>query len=127
VDRALGELRPMRRRVQANAASAHAARVDAAITAGDADALPTLFADDLKVVNHPTGAEHGREGALFSLRALLKAQDPAVSHEPLATLGDSLGLFRMSVSASGAGAADWMSDIGATQIDQIILIEVDPD
>src|SRR5207249_61212 len=87
----------------------------------------TLFAEGLEVVHHPTGAEHGREGALFSLRSLLKAQDPTLSHEPLATLGDSLGLFRMSLSASGAGAADWMSDIGATQIDQIILIEVDPD
>ena len=121
----------MRRRVQANAASAHAARVDAAIAARDADALPTLLADDLEAVHHPTGAEHGREGMLFSLRALLKAQDSTCLHEPLATLGDSLGLYRMTVSASGAGPAsgplfDWMPDIGAHQFDQIILIEVDP-
>src|SRR5207244_5672301 len=64
VDHALGEVRPMRRRVQANAASAHAAHVDAAIAARDADALPTLFADVVEAVHHPTGAEHGREGLL---------------------------------------------------------------
>ncbi|TML92433.1 MAG: adenylate cyclase, partial [Actinobacteria bacterium] len=89
VDHALGEVRPVRRRVQANAATAHVARLDAVIAARDADALPTLFAEGLEVVHHLTGAEHGREGALFSLRSLLKAQDPTLSHEPLATLGDS--------------------------------------
>src|SRR5207244_262567 len=102
VDHALGEVRPVRRRVQANAASAHAARVDAAIAARDAGKLPTLFADGMEDVHHPTGTEHGREGLLFSFRSLLKARDPTLRHEPLATLGDSLGLYRMSVSTSGA-------------------------
>ena len=37
--------RPVRRRVRANAATANAARIDAAIAARDADALPTLLAD----------------------------------------------------------------------------------
>src|SRR5439155_5288313 len=67
----------------------------------------------------------------FSVRALLKARDPRILHEPLATLGDSLGLYRFSVSAGGAGPAsgppfDWMPDIGAHEFDQIKLIEVDP-
>src|SRR5207244_9910579 len=96
VDHALGEVRPVRRRVQANAASAHVARLDAAIAARDADALPPLFADDLEVVHHPTGAEHGREGSLLSFRSLLKARAPRLSHEPLATLGDSLAPYRVS-------------------------------
>src|SRR5207245_838021 len=94
--------RPANRRVHANAASADVARLDAAIAARDADALPSLFADDVEIVHHPTGAEHGREGLLYSFRSLLKAQDPTCRHEPLATLGESLGLFSLSWSASGA-------------------------
>src|SRR5262249_14197748 len=49
--------RPVRRRLQANAATAHATRMDAAIAARDVDTLATLQADDLVVMHHPTGAD----------------------------------------------------------------------
>src|SRR5262249_48170305 len=47
---------PVRRRVRPNAATANAARIDAAVAARDADALPSLFADAAEFVEHPTGA-----------------------------------------------------------------------
>src|SRR5262249_58177239 len=43
-----------KRRVHPNAATASAARVDAAMAARDADALPGLLADEVEIVDHPT-------------------------------------------------------------------------
>ncbi|TML91762.1 MAG: nuclear transport factor 2 family protein [Actinobacteria bacterium] len=93
--------RAVERRVRANAATANAARVGAAIAARDADTLPTLFADEYENVDHTTGVTYDRQGEISSLRALLSAQDATLLHEPLATLGDSLALCRVSTSASG--------------------------
>src|SRR5437667_2797199 len=87
------------RRVRSNAATANADRIDAAFTARDANALPTLLADESEVVDHTTGATYDRQGDLSSLRALVRAQDPTCRHETLATLGDSLALFRKPTSA----------------------------
>ena len=65
------------RRVRPNAATAHAARLDAAIAARDADALATLLADESEVVDHPTGATLRPAGsALARFAALLSARDP---------------------------------------------------
>src|SRR5262245_29754740 len=76
------------RRVRPNAATAHVTRVDATIVARDADALPTLFADESEVVDHITGVAFDGEGLLGTWRAILKAENPTVAHEMLATLGD---------------------------------------
>jgi hypothetical protein len=65
------------RRVRGNGATAQAARVDAAIAARDADALPTLFAADLRVVDHATGVDFDREGVLVTWRVLLRAGSSA--------------------------------------------------
>src|SRR5262249_53623040 len=54
---------------------------------------------------------------------LLRAQEPTCRHEPLATLGDSLGLFRQSTSA--CGFAGGMFDVGAYEKEIISLQEVD--
>src|SRR5262249_54675884 len=97
--------RPSRRRVRPNAASDHAARVNAAMAARDGDALSTLFADDCEAVEHTTGGRYDREGLLFSSRSLLRARSPAFRHEPLATFGDALALCRTSWSASGLTSA----------------------
>src|SRR5262249_14107265 len=43
--------------------------------------------------------------------------------EPLATLGDSLALCRSSGSASGAAGGEF--DVGAYDIEQLVVIEVD--
>jgi hypothetical protein len=111
------------RRVRPNAVTAHAARFDAAFIARDADAYPTLLADEYEVVDHTTGVTYDREGELASFRALRSAQDPSSLHEPLATLGDSLALCRLSRSASGFVGRNF--DVGAHEIVVINLIEVD--
>jgi class 3 adenylate cyclase/tetratricopeptide (TPR) repeat protein/ketosteroid isomerase-like protein len=111
------------RRVRPNAATAQAARVDAAIAAHDADALPALFADESKVVDHITGVDFDREGILVTWRGLLKAEHPTAASEPLATLGDSLVLCRLSTSASGFVGRTF--DVGAYEQVEIGLIEVD--
>jgi tetratricopeptide (TPR) repeat protein len=113
----------VRRRVRPNAATANQARLDAAVVARDADALSILFADELECVDHTTGVVYDREGVLFSWRSLLSAQDPACRHEPLATLGDSLALYRSSTSASRFAGGKF--DVGAYEKDEIHLIEID--
>src|SRR5262249_57318588 len=77
---------PVRRRVRSNAATAHATRAEAAIAAGDADALPAMYADESEGVDHTTGATLDRQGILGSFRALLKAENPTLVPEMLATL-----------------------------------------
>src|SRR5262249_12610825 len=89
------------RRVRPNAATAHAASLDAAMAAGDGDALATLDCEDMEVIDHPTGATYDRLGNLASRRMMLHAHDLKFRHEPLATLGDSLALLRLSFSAGG--------------------------
>src|SRR5262249_37065718 len=84
--------RPVQRRVRPNAAAAFAARVDAAIAARDADALSAVFAPEGESLDHTTGSTSDAGGVLRSFRYLLRAEEPACRHEPLATLGDSLVL-----------------------------------
>ena len=110
------------RYVRPNAATANAARLEAAIAARDAEALPGLLADSMVVINHCTGVEHGREGVLFSLESVLQDRIPWLRIEPLATLGDSLALCRWSTSAGGS---ELIRDLGASERDQIVLFEVD--
>jgi class 3 adenylate cyclase/ketosteroid isomerase-like protein len=114
---------PLRRRVRANAATAHAARTEATIAARDVDGLGSLLADDMETLDHNAGSEWGREGVLFSLRSLLRAEDLKLRIEPLATLGDALALCRWSVSASGLTTRDF--DVGAYETESLNLFEVD--
>src|SRR5262249_3376230 len=60
--------RPVRRRVRANAATANAARRDAAFAARDIDAIAALQADDIDGVHHPTGALYDRAQTLVLCR-----------------------------------------------------------
>src|SRR5262249_2615206 len=53
--------RRVQRRVRANAATASAARADAAIAARDVDAFLATWAEGAKGIDHPTGAAYGRE------------------------------------------------------------------
>jgi class 3 adenylate cyclase/tetratricopeptide (TPR) repeat protein len=113
----------VRRRVRPNAATANPARVDAAIAARDADVLPVLFGDDWAGMDHTTHTAWDRRDVLSSWRSLALAEDPASRHEPLATLGDSLALLRVSVSASRLARGSF--DVGAYEKTDIQLIEVD--
>src|SRR5262249_41969161 len=87
--------------VRSNAATANATRFHAAILAQDVEALTAHVAGSGQVVDHTTGAAYDRETALPSYIALLNARDGRYLIEFLATLGDSLALFRQWRSASG--------------------------
>jgi class 3 adenylate cyclase/tetratricopeptide (TPR) repeat protein len=113
----------VRRPVRANAATANAARLDELIAARDAEALPMLLAEDYEVIDHTRGASYGRSGTLDHYRRLFRSQDLTYRHEPLATLGDSLVLGRLTVSGSGAAGRTW--DVGAFEFDNVELLEVD--
>jgi len=115
---------PPRRRVRLNAATANAARLEAAIAARDAGAFPALFAANAESVHHPTGAVYDRSGVLASLRLLLDAQDLTFAYEPLATLGESLALCRAAMSHGPLASADF-APFGAAEMDLVVLIEVD--
>src|SRR5262249_20483374 len=111
------------RRVRSNAATANAARVEAAIAVRDFDAIAACLADPCDVIDHPNGATYDREGALAAWRALPSVQDATYREEPLATLGDSLALCRQYASAPGLTGK--RLDVGAYEIEQLALIEVD--
>src|SRR5262249_2239768 len=93
-----------RRRVRQNAATATVARIDAAVAARDADAIAALHADRMEGFYHTTGTPVGREESLQTFGLMMELPDATSRHEALATLGDSLALFRLSVS--GPGLAD---------------------
>src|SRR5262249_12420112 len=109
------------RRVRANAATAHAARGEAAIAARDAEAFAAMYADESETVDHTTAATLDRQGAL-SLLALLKADNPTLVREMLATLGDSLALWRQRMSASGFAGGTF--DVGPYEREELILCDV---
>ncbi len=111
------------RRVPANAATANASRVDAAVAARDEGALAELLADSYENVHHPLSLTFDRQQSLSSFRMLLSAREPRHRHAPLASLGDSLALVQLSVSASGLARGSL--DVGAYELEHISLIEVD--
>ena len=127
-DRAV-PVRLMHRRVQANAATANATRLDAAAAARDADVFLSLLADGAEGVHHPTGTAYRERDALDGYRGLLRAVNLTFVHEPLATLGDSLALCRASVSFSALAPSSALADedtpFGAVENESIVLIEVD--
>jgi class 3 adenylate cyclase/tetratricopeptide (TPR) repeat protein len=115
--------RRVRRRVQANAATAHAACLDAAIAARDLDTIEASIVEGLESVSHPTGTVHDRQAVLGTWRSLLRAEDPTCRHEPLATLGESLVLCRRYISGSRFAGATF--DVAAYEKHEISLLEVD--
>src|SRR5262245_51723416 len=103
------------RRVRQNAATANAARVEAAIAARDFDGIAACFADLCEVIDHANGATYDREGTLTTWRSLLRVRDATYRQEPLATLGDSLALCRQCTSAPGVAGKRF--DVGAYEIE----------
>ena len=94
--------RPIRRRVRTNDAITYAARLEAVMAARDSDALSSLFDEDFEYVDHPAGLETGRDGIIETFARLIQASDSFVfRNEPLAALGDSLGLYRGTISVPG--------------------------
>jgi hypothetical protein len=116
---------PARRRpVRPNAATRNAERFDAAVAARDLAAIAELYPESSQTLHHPTGVAYDRDGMLTSVRGLITGYEGFVRREePLATLGESLGLFRVSLLAEGF--RDDRFDVGASERETINLIEVD--
>ena len=95
-----------RPKVRANAATAHAARLDAVVRARDAGALSQLLSDSVQIVHHPTETELGPEGGVTMLSGLLRAEGLSFSNELLATLGESLVLSYVHSSVTALGGDD---------------------
>src|SRR5262249_51080573 len=85
------------------------------------EAFAAMYADESETVDHTTGATLDRQGAL-SLLALLKADNPTLVREMLATLGDSLALWRQRMSASGFAGGTF--DVGPYEREELILCDV---
>ncbi|HTO55121.1 MAG TPA: nuclear transport factor 2 family protein, partial [Myxococcota bacterium] len=113
------------RRVRLNAATANAARTEAAVAARDFEAFQGLFADGARNVHHPTGSAFAESESMESYRRLLNAEEVAMRHEPLATLGDSLALFRASVSFRSLPSSDALGPFGAVHTELLLLLAVD--
>ncbi len=113
------------RRVRANGATAYVARLQAAISARDAAALPGLIAADIATIHRPTGlVSYDRKIPIDFWNELLRARDPTLATEILASLGDSLALVRQSFSVSGLAEGD-SPDVGPVVKEEVSLIEVD--
>ena len=110
--------RAAKRRVRPNAATANAARLDAAVAAREPDAICTLIAEPAETIDHTTGVTYDREGVLATIRSGLGARELTCRNEALATLGDALALCRESLSASGFARARF--DVGAYEGDRLL-------
>jgi class 3 adenylate cyclase/tetratricopeptide (TPR) repeat protein len=115
------------RRVCPNAAIANAQRTEAAVAARDFEAFRALFSDGARGVHHPTGTSYEESQSLESYQRLLRAEDVAMHHEPMATLGESLALFRATVSFRSLPGSDTLGPFGAVVTELILLLEVDAD
>jgi class 3 adenylate cyclase/tetratricopeptide (TPR) repeat protein len=122
-DALTAEPAPVTRRMRPNTATAHAERLEAAMASRDSGALLDIFPEGFEVVDHTTGAIYDRHEMMATLRSLLAAREPRFRAEPLATLGDSLALFR--VSTSGSGLAGGRFDTGDFHRVEISFVEVD--
>src|SRR5262249_15396476 len=105
------------RRLRPNAATADAARCEAALAARDLTALADQLADDLVMTDHTTGATLDREGCLDSFRYALRVRDWTCRIEPLAALGEALALARMTYLAGSFVRDDF--DVGSVEREQI--------
>src|SRR5262249_45684697 len=113
--------------IRPNAATANAAAIDAVIAAREPQARAQLTAlhvgDGYEVVDHINGITHDLSGSLATWDALMRVPDLTFRLVPLATLGDSLALFRRTISASGVARGNF--DIGIYEFDAVMMSEVD--
>ncbi|MCX5739424.1 MAG: nuclear transport factor 2 family protein, partial [Proteobacteria bacterium] len=112
-----------RRRVRPNAASALLGPINAAIAARDFDAFAAKFREDFEEIYHPTGSTFGKEASIASLQHLFRSREAHYDEQPLATLGESLLLFRRRAGAAGTSGRRY--DVGAYENEVIPFLEVD--
>src|SRR5262249_20526393 len=120
------EARPTIRRVRANHATANLQRADSALMSGDMDAVRSVYAETVVVVDHPTRTTYDRDGLTGIFRSALRAERVSWSTEPIATLGDSLALSHWRSSFAGMPEhtiASW----GEVAFDAYVCVQVDAD
>ena len=120
------ETRPeprVQRRARPNAMTGLLARMEAALRARDLDAVDALIGDPMETIDHPNGATYGREGQLVSSRRMMQSPHFEVRYEPLATLGESLCLYRGIVTGSGRPRADF--DVAEYEVEYLNIVELD--
>ena len=115
-----------RRRVRSNAATILAIEMVDVWAERAPDRLERLLAEGAVIVNHPTGREYDRAGAVAFLRSLITAGDWSMAMEPLATLGERLGLFLYTWVVDEMGE-EHLSDWGASSGGGYTVLEADAD
>jgi hypothetical protein len=108
--------------VRQNAATDGTARITAAVAVGDLGAIARSHSAGVQGVIHSSGVVLDRRELLEWWRMFLTDRDAAVDLEPVATLGDSLGLFLASWAGTAGG--DAALDLGPYAKGEIALIEV---
>ena len=117
---------PTQRSVRSNFATLHAHRLDALIAARNSQALPDLFVESVEVIHHTMGASYGRDAAVQRFAMAIDGGDAlVVAHEPVATLGDALGLFRVRLVADRFESESEALSTGAFEIELAVVIEAD--
>src|SRR5262249_44721737 len=111
----------VRRRVRHNAVVESGARIAAAINARDAAGAARHFADAMQTLHHPTGVVFGRNGLMDTFERLVQSDGLRFHREPLATLGDILGLWRQLVSFDSTDSP--LGPIGAVELETVMLEE----
>ncbi|MCU0670948.1 MAG: nuclear transport factor 2 family protein, partial [Myxococcota bacterium] len=115
---------PRRRPVRPNFAFEEMRRAEAAVAARDARAVEALYRRDIEIIDHQFGITYGYDAIVERVRAIIEdSMDSAFAHEPLASLGDSLGLCRMRSTATGSTVHG--VPVGATEVPYLLLIEAD--
>ncbi|MFI5315366.1 MAG: AAA family ATPase, partial [Myxococcota bacterium] len=112
-------------RLRRNAATAHVARLDAALAARDEVAIADLSSRSWVGVNHATGVVYDWGRNFAGLQSLLRSGNAVVmTHTPIATLGESLALVQRSTSFAEL-EIDEAVRFGAVERDDFALVEVD--
>ena len=94
------------------------------MAARDVAALESAFSDPCVVVHHATGVTFGRREQLASWKSIFKAESATYRRDVLATLGDSLELWRHWVSISGLTEAA-LASFGTAEFEEIVVGEDD--
>jgi ketosteroid isomerase-like protein/tetratricopeptide (TPR) repeat protein len=112
-----------RRRVRANSATAALARILAAFDARDSVALRATYHENSLCIDHPTGSTYGVDEGVAGMVALFRSDGAYYRGEPLATLGESLLLFRRWSGARSTGAGRY--DVGEYEAERFHVVEAD--
>ena len=110
-------------RVRPNAATANAARMDAAVAARDLDAFLAELAEGADAVNHSTGTAYLERDARRGYELMMAGEGLEFRHEPLATIGEALALFRTTIAMRASAEGD--VSFGAVDMGGLLIAEVD--